>query len=90
MNNENKNPYEVYNIGTGHGQSVLEAINTFEKVTGTKCPYEIVPRRAGDVEKVYADTSLANKELGWKVEKSFDDAVLSAWKWEQQLPNRDK
>lgn len=82
LNNKNKNPYEVFNIGTGRGQSVMEAIQTFEKVTGTKCPYQIVPRRAGDVEKVYADTTLANKELDWKAEKSFDEAILSAWNWE--------
>ncbi len=85
LNKMNKNHFEVFNIGTGKGQSVLEAIQTFEKVTGTKCPYEIVPRRAGDIEKVYADTSLANEELGWKAEKSFDEAILSAWNWELQL-----
>jgi UDP-glucose 4-epimerase len=85
LNKKNKSHYEVYNIGTGKGQSVMEAIQTFEKVTGTKCPYQIVPRRAGDVEKVYADTSLANKELKWKAEKSFDEAILSAWNWELQL-----
>ncbi len=84
LDKKNKSPYEVYNIGTGKGQSVMDAINAFEKVTGTKCPYKIVPRRAGDVEKVYADTTLANKELGWKAEKSFDEAILSAWEWEKK------
>src|ERR1035437_4434385 len=75
LKGKNKSSYEVFNLGTGTGHSVLEAINTFEKATGEKCNYELVARRAGDVEKVYADTSLANKELGWKAEKAFEEAI---------------
>jgi UDP-glucose 4-epimerase len=87
LKGKNKSSYEVFNLGTGTGHSVLEAINTFEKATGEKCNYELVARRAGDVEKVYADTSLANKELGWKAEKAFEEAIQSAWKWEQRIRN---
>lgn len=83
LKGNNKSSYEVFNLGTGTGHSVLEAINTFEKATGEKCNYKIVARRAGDVEKVYADTSKANNELGWKAEKTFEEAIQSAWKWEK-------
>ena len=84
MNNENKTPYEVFNIGTGNGVSVLELINTFEKVTNIKLNYKIVEKRPGDVEKVWADTNLANKELKWKSEKTLDETLLSSWNWEKQ------
>jgi UDP-glucose 4-epimerase len=84
LKGKNKSSYEVFNLGTGTGHSVLEAIHTFEKATGEKCNYKIVARRAGDVEKVYADTSKANKELGWKAEKTFEEAIQSAWKWEKK------
>jgi UDP-glucose 4-epimerase len=65
---------------------VLEIINTFEKVTGEKVHYILEDRRPGDVEIVYADTTLANKELGWKAEKSLEEALRSAWEWEKSLP----
>jgi UDP-glucose 4-epimerase len=78
---------EIFNLGTGKGYSVLEIINTYEKVTGNKLNYKITQRRAGDIEKIFADTTLANKELGWKAEKSLDEMILSAWKWEQYLHN---
>jgi UDP-glucose 4-epimerase len=84
LKGKNKSSYEVFNLGTGTGHSVLEAINTFEKATGEKCNYKLVARRAGDVEKVYADTSKANNELGWKAEKTFEEAIQSAWKWEKK------
>ena len=77
--------YEVFNIGTGNPYSVLEVIQSFEKVSGTKLPYKIVGRRAGDIEKVWADTTLANTVLGWKAQKTLDEMTLSAWKWEKQL-----
>ena len=80
---KNKNNAEVFNLGTGQGNSVLEVIKTFEKVTNQKLNYEIVGRRAGDIEKVWADTSFANKELGWETEKTLADALLSAWNWEK-------
>lgn len=81
----NKSALEVFNIGTGKGLSVFEIIHTFEKVTGVKLNYRIVGRRPGDVEKVWADTSYANTELGWKAEKTIEETLLSAWKWEQYI-----
>ena len=85
LKNNNKSNFETFNIGTGTGNSVLEIINTFEEVTGQKINYKITPRRAGDIEKVWADTSFANKELGWKAKLSLGDALLSAWNWEKKL-----
>jgi UDP-glucose 4-epimerase len=76
---------EIYNLGTGRGNSVLEVIESFEKVSGIKLNYRIVDRRPGDVEMVWADTSLANSELGWKTEKNLDEIMLSAWNWEKAL-----
>ncbi len=85
LNKENKKDYEYFNLGTGNGNSVLDVIKTFEKATGVKLPYKIVGRRPGDVEKVWADTSLANKELGWKANTSLADSLLSAWNWEKNI-----
>jgi len=82
---KNKKPFEVFNLGTGKGLSVLEIVNSFEKVTGQKLNYAIVDRRPGDVEKVYADTTFANEELGWKAESTLDDILESAWKWEKRI-----
>jgi UDP-glucose 4-epimerase len=81
--------YEVFNVGTGTPISVLEIIKTFEKVSNTKLPYKIVGRRDGDIEKVWADTTLANNVLGWKAEKSLDEMILSAWNWEKALKKND-
>jgi UDP-glucose 4-epimerase len=81
----NKSDYEVFNLGTGRGYSVLEVIRSFEKVSGKKLPYKIVERRAGDVEQVWADTEFANKELGWKALKDLDEMIRSAWEWEKAL-----
>jgi len=81
----NKKSFEVFNLGTGNGLTVLEVVNSFERVSGQKLNYKIVDRRAGDVEKVYADTSFANEELGWKAESSLDDILSSAWKWEKKI-----
>lgn len=75
--------YEVFNIGTGKGSSVLEVVNAFQKVTGVKLNYKIGPRRSGDITEVYADTSVANRALGWKAELNLEDALLSSWNWEQ-------
>ncbi len=88
LNNKNKASYEIFNIGTGNGFSVLEIINTFKKVTGIDLKYKVVGRRAGDIEKVWADTSYANKELGWKVEKTPEETLLSAWNWEKYLQKK--
>jgi len=78
---------EIYNIGTGKGFSVLEIVSSFEKVSGQKLNYQIVERRAGDIEKIWADTTLANKELLWKAQKGIDEMMLSAWNWEKALKN---
>lgn len=85
VGNKTKSDYEIFNLGTGDGYSILEAIRSFEKVSGKKLKYRIVDRRPGDIKQVWADTSYANKELGWKAKKSLDDMMLSAWKWEQAL-----
>ena len=83
INGNNKSSYEMFNVGTGNGFSVLEVIKSFEKVSNTKLNYKIVDRRAGDIEQIWADTTIANKELGWKAEKNIDEMTLSAWQWEQ-------
>lgn len=83
-----KSDFEVFNLGTGNGFSVLEVIKSFEKVSGMKLNYQIVDRRPGDVEKVWADTSYANRELGWKAQKSLDEMMDSAWKWELALAKK--
>ena len=85
IEDNNKAQYEIFNLGTGKGNSVLEVINTFEKVTGKKVNYKLVDRREGDITAAYADTNFANKELGWKAKLSLDDALLSAWKWQEAL-----
>ena len=76
---------EVFNLGTGKGSSVLEVIQAFEKVSQKKLPYKIVARREGDVVEAYADTDKANKILGWKTELTLEQALESAWKWEQKI-----
>jgi UDP-glucose 4-epimerase len=85
INRKNKAPFEIYNLGSGKGNTVLEAIHAFEKVTGKKLNYTIGPRRSGDVEKVWADTSKANNELGWKCGHNLEDIMRSAWAWEVKL-----
>ena len=79
--------YEVFNLGTGKGSSVLEVIQSFERVSGQKLTYEIGERREGDVIAAYADTTKANTVLRWKTKRSLDEAVASAWKWEQKVRN---
>ncbi len=83
-------PFEVFNLGTGNGYSVMEAIKSFERVSGKSLNYKICSRRPGDVEKVWADTSYANRELGWKAEKSLDEMMASAWKWELALAENNE
>jgi len=85
LENKNKNGYEIFNLGTGNGVSVLEIINAFEKATGVKLNYKIVARRAGDIEQIWADTTYANEELGWKAEKGLEETLLSSWNWEKRL-----
>lgn len=85
IENKNKSNYEVYNLGTGKGVSVLEAIRSFERVTGIKLKYKITGRRAGDIEKIWADPSLANRELGWRAVSSLDESMRTAWEWEKYI-----
>ncbi len=85
LSEENTSAYEVFNLGTGKGSSVLEVVNAFETVTGKKLKYKIVDRRPGDVISVYADTTKANEILGWKTEKTMEDALASAWEWEKKV-----
>ena len=81
-----KQGVSVYNLGTGRGYSVLEMVNAFGKASGKEIPYEIVARRSGDIASCYADTAKAEKELGWKAEKSLEEICSSAWKWQSQNP----
>jgi len=83
IENKNKANIEIFNLGTGKGTSVLEILKTFKDVNKIKLNYKIVGRRAGDIEKIWADPSLANSELGWKTEKTLADSLSSAWKWER-------
>jgi len=83
-----KKDVEIFNLGTGNGFSVLEVIHSFEKVSHEKLNYKIVDRRPGDVEIVYADTTFANDELGWKAKKSLDEMMLSSWNWEKALAKK--
>ena len=82
---QNKMPYEVFNLGMGKGVSVLEMIQSFNRISGKTLNYKVVDKRPGDVEKIWADTSLARKELGWKTESSLDEAMKTAWEWEKRL-----
>ena len=85
LNHENELNYEIFNVGTGTGSSVMEVIQSFERVTGKKLNYKVVDRREGDVIRAYADTSRANRVLGWKAVSTLDEAMSSAWIWEQKI-----
>ncbi|MCG2610764.1 UDP-glucose 4-epimerase GalE [Flavobacterium sp. SM15] len=85
MDKKNQAKVETFNVGTGKGSSVLDVITAFEKVSGQKLPYKIVDRREGDIVEAYANTDRANEVLGWSAESSLEDALASAWKWEQKL-----
>ena len=85
IDKKNKDKVEVFNLGSGVGSSVLEVIQAFEKVSDQKLAYKIVDRREGDITRAYANTDKANKVLGWKTELSLEDAMASAWKWEQKI-----
>jgi UDP-glucose 4-epimerase len=85
LKGKNKAPYEIFNLGTGNGLSVLQIVKGFEKATGVKLNYKIVERRSGDIEKIWADTTYANNELGWKAEKGLEETLLSAWEWEKRV-----
>lgn len=80
--------FEVFNIGTGEGLSVLQLLHAFEKATGVKVPHKIVGRREGDIVKIWADPKKANEVLGWKAQESIEDTMLSAWNWQKKLRER--
>ena len=85
---KNDSNFEFFNLGTGKGSTVLEAVQSFERVSGKVLNYKIVDRREGDITAAYAETSKANNVLGWKTELTLDDAMASAWKWEQKIRNK--
>ena len=85
LNKKNLTKVETFNLGTGTGSSVLEVIHAFEKVSGQKLPYKIVARREGDITEAYANTDKANTVLGWKAQSTLEEAMASAWKWEQKI-----
>ncbi len=88
LKGKNDSNYEFFNLGSGKGSSVLDAIKSFERVSGKALKYQIVDRREGDITSAYAETSKANTVLGWKTELTLDDAMASAWKWEQKIRNK--
>ena len=79
-------PFQVYNLSTGNGASVLDIIKAFEKVTGMKIPLEYQGRRQGDVPASYANSQLAEKELGWKADKTLDQMIEDVWRWQSENP----
>jgi UDP-glucose 4-epimerase len=90
LKSEQKESFEIFNIGTGTGNTVLEVIQAFEESTGMNLNYSICDRREGDIEKVYADTSRSNHILGWIAKKTLHEMMASAWAWEKHLSNRKK
>jgi UDP-glucose 4-epimerase len=87
QNKEDAKLYEIFNLGTGEGKSVLELIRTFEEVTGVKLNFRIGDRRPGDVEKVYANVNKSNRLLNWKAQSSLSDSLYNAWQWQLRLKN---
>ncbi|MFD1095856.1 UDP-glucose 4-epimerase GalE [Salegentibacter chungangensis] len=90
LNGQEKANFEIFNLGTGKGNSVMEVIKTFEKVTGQKLPYRIADRREGDITAAYADTTKANEDLKWKAQLGLDEALESAWKWQKEVQRREE
>lgn len=88
LDKDNTDNIEIFNLGTGRGLSVLELIESFERATGVKVPYVIGERRAGDIEKIWAEPTKANTVLGWKAEAEIDDTMRNAWRWQCKLKNK--
>lgn len=88
LDSKDMQPIEIYNLGTGKGLSVLELIGAFERATGVKVPYKIGERRAGDIEKIWADPKHANEVLGWKSETPIEETMKNAWKWQCKVTNK--
>jgi len=87
IENKNDGNYEIFNVGTGKGLSVLELVNAFQQVNNVELKYQIVGRRAGDIVEIYADTSKANEVLGWKSQSTLEETLRSAWEWEKKIRN---
>lgn len=85
IEDRNAERYEIFNIGTGRGVSVLELVRRFEQVNGLKLRYKIAPRREGDIVAIWADPTRANEELGWHAERSLDETLAAAWAWERRV-----
>jgi len=85
LDNKQEKNFEIFNLGTGNGYSVLEVIKTFEEVSKMKLNFEIVQRRDGDVPKLYANANLAEEKFNWKAESDLKEMIASAWKWEQKV-----
>jgi UDP-glucose 4-epimerase len=90
MDDKNETSCDVFNLGTGNGITVLEAINAFEKVSGVKLNYAIGPRRPGDVVAIYANKDKAQRLLGWDTQFTLEDIMSTAWKWEQKIKTDEK
>ncbi|MDE6668978.1 MAG: UDP-glucose 4-epimerase GalE [Muribaculaceae bacterium] len=90
LDGEDKDSIEIFNLGTGRGLSVLELIESFERSTGVKVPHRIGPRRAGDIEKIWAEPTKANTVLGWTAQVPIDDTMRNAWAWQQHLAEKNK
>jgi UDP-glucose 4-epimerase len=90
LQRETEEKIEVFNLGTGRGNSVMEVVNKFEEVTGRKLNYKVGPRRKGDVVSIYSDTKKANEVLGWKADRSLEDSLKSAWMWQKYLNEKFK
>ncbi len=90
IDDESAPSYDVFNLGSGNGVTVLEAINAFEKISGRKLYYQLVDRRAGDVTAIYSDSAKANTQLHWIPKRSLEEMMASAWKWEQHLASAKK
>ena len=84
---EDNSGVSIYNLGTGNGYSVLQVVAAFEKACGKKIPYEIKPRRPGDIATCYADASKAERELGWKAERGIEEMCEDAWRWQSMNPD---
>lgn len=89
LKNNNQRNCEVFNLGTGNGVTVLEAIDSFEKVSGIKLKYTIADRRPGDVVSIYANNEKAKNSLGWEIKRNIDEMMASAWKWEQNWKEQE-
>ena len=85
LDNDDCQPIEYFNIGTGKGVSTLEVVQGFEKATGVKLNWTFAPRREGDIEKVWGNVDHANKVLGWKADTPLDEVLATAWKWQKKL-----